>query len=243
MMSNKNKTEFIRVVKDKNYTVINNEFIRRPDLSWKSKGILVYILSLPDDWNINLNEVMNHATEGESAFRSGWKELNSAGYVERKPVRDKKNKIITHWETIVYENADVARKKPHSENPQVDNQDVDNQDVDNRKLLSTEELSTEELSTESKVPYVEIITYLNDVAGKSYRTSTNKTKDLIKARWNENFRMEDFKKVIDIKNNEWKDNEDMQKFIRPETLFGPKFEGYLNQGSNGPKDDGYNYGF
>lgn len=46
---------------------------------------------------------------------------------------------------------------------------------------------------------------------------------------NENFTEEDFKKVIDIKTKEWKNDKTMCKYLRPETLFGTKFEGYLNQ--------------
>ena len=101
-----------------------------------------------------------------------------------------------------------------------------------------------ELEKEKDIPYVEIINYLNDASGKNYRSTTRKTKDLIKARWNEGFVVEDFKKVIDIKSEEWKNDEKMSKFIRPDTLFGTKFEGYLNQ-DNGtpPNNDGYNYGF
>ena len=96
----------------------------------------------------------------------------------------------------------------------------------------------EELDIEKElIPYVEIITYLNDVASKNYRTSTQKTKTLIKARWNEGFRLDDFKKVIDTKNSEWKNDKSMSKFIRPDTLFGTKFEGYLNQET---KPTGYN---
>ena len=77
----KNKTEFIRVEKTDNFSVIHNGFLRRKDLSWKAKGILTYILHLPSDWNINLNEIIRHATDGEKSFRSGWKELKDAGYV------------------------------------------------------------------------------------------------------------------------------------------------------------------
>src|SRR5690625_2482522 len=96
----------------------------------------------------------------------------------------------------------------------------------------------EELDIEKElIPYVEIITYLNDMASKNYRTSTQKTKTLIKARWNEGFRLDDFKKVIDTKNSEWKNDKSMSKFIRPDTLFGTKFEGYLNQET---KPTGYN---
>ena len=69
------------------------------------------------------------------------------------------------------------------------------------------------------------------MTGSSYRHSTKKTKDLIKARFNEGFTLEDFKIVIDKKCVEWM-NTDMQKYLRPETLFGTKFESYLNQQVN-----------
>ncbi|MCM3180215.1 phage replisome organizer N-terminal domain-containing protein [Cytobacillus horneckiae] len=80
-----------------------------------------------------------------------------------------------------------------------------------------------------KIPYVEIVNYLNNAASSNYRSTTKKTKDLIKARYNEGFTEEDFKRVIDIKTAEWIKDEKMNKFLRPETLFGTKFESYLNQ--------------
>lgn len=83
--------------------------------------------------------------------------------------------------------------------------------------------------------YSSIIDYLNLKANTKYRSSSNKTKTLIKARINEGYSEEDFKKVIDNKTDEWL-NTDMGKYLRPETLFGTKFESYLNQktgGSNG----------
>ena len=79
------------------------------------------------------------------------------------------------------------------------------------------------------VPYKEIVDYLNLKTSKSYKYSTSKTKSLIKARWNEGFRVDDFKKVVDNKCFEWIGNPDMAKYLRPETLFGTKFEGYLNE--------------
>lgn len=78
------------------------------------------------------------------------------------------------------------------------------------------------------IPYKEICEYLNELTNSNYRHSTKKTKDLIKARFNEGFTLEDFKIVIDKKCFEWT-NTDMQKYLRPETLFGTKFESYLNQ--------------
>lgn len=76
--------------------------------------------------------------------------------------------------------------------------------------------------------YSSIISYLNEKAHTKYRHSSSKTKTLIKARLNEGFTEDDFKKVIDNKTEEWL-NSDMEKYLRPETLFGTKFESYLNQ--------------
>jgi len=75
----------------------------------------------------------------------------------------------------------------------------------------------------------EVIDYLNLKVGTSYRSSTPKTKSLISARLNDGFCLNDFKRVIDVKVAEWKDDPEMSKFLRPETLFGTKFESYLQQ--------------
>ena len=76
--------------------------------------------------------------------------------------------------------------------------------------------------------YSSIISYLNEKANTNYRISSSKTKTLIKARLNEGFVEDDFKTVIDNKTSEWI-HTDMEKYLRPETLFGTKFESYLNQ--------------
>ena len=79
------------------------------------------------------------------------------------------------------------------------------------------------------VPYKEIIDYLNEKANTKYRSSGAKTKTLIRARANDGFDLDDFKKVIDTKTSQWLNDPKMKKFLRPETLFGTKFEGYLNE--------------
>lgn len=74
----------------------------------------------------------------------------------------------------------------------------------------------------------EIINYLNLKTNKNYKTTTQKTRTLIKARMNEHFTVDDFKLVIDKMCTEWMGT-NMEKYLRPETLFGTKFESYLNQ--------------
>jgi uncharacterized phage protein (TIGR02220 family) len=76
-------------------------------------------------------------------------------------------------------------------------------------------------------PTKEIISHLNQKAGTSFRASSKKTQTLIKARMREGYAVEDFVAVIDRKVEEWRGTE-MAQYLRPETLFGPKFESYRN---------------
>lgn len=73
-----------------------------------------------------------------------------------------------------------------------------------------------------------IVEYLNIKSNSHYKYSTDKTQTLIKARIKDGFTLDDFKIVIDKKCEEWLGT-DFEKFLRPETLFSNKFEGYLNQ--------------
>lgn len=83
------------------------------------------------------------------------------------------------------------------------------------------------------IPYREIINDLNSLLKTSYKHTTPKTRLLIRGRWNEGFRLDDFKRVHRIKYKEWGEDEKMNKYLRPSTLYGTKFENYLNQ----PKRD------
>lgn len=84
------------------------------------------------------------------------------------------------------------------------------------------------IAENEEIPYEEIVGYLNNLANTNYRYQTIATKDKIKARWDEGFRLSDFKTVIKNKCDDWL-NTELEKYLRPETLFGNKFESYLNQ--------------
>lgn len=81
-------------------------------------------------------------------------------------------------------------------------------------------------------PTEEIVDYLNRRAGTHYKATTANTRKLIKARLKEGFTVEEIKLVIDKKCADWLNNRDMAQYLRPETLFGPKFESYLNAQSH-----------
>lgn len=95
-----------------------------------------------------------------------------------------------------------------------------------------EEENREDKEEEKKeqIPYKKIIEHLNNKTGKKYSYKASGNQRLIKARYNEDYKLEDFIKVIDVKVDEWLNNSEMNMYLRPETLFkSSNFDKYLNQ--------------
>lgn len=86
----------------------------------------------------------------------------------------------------------------------------------------------------SSIPYEEIVSYLNTRAGTRFTSNSKDTQKHIRARWKEGYRLEEFFLVIDVKVREWKNDKKMAQYLRPSTLFSPKFEGYLQQANSLP---------
>ena len=80
-----------------------------------------------------------------------------------------------------------------------------------------------------KIPYKEIITYFNRVCGTDFKENSKTTRSHIKARWADGFRFNDFETVINKKARDWLTDPKQVQYLRPITLFGTKFESYLNQ--------------
>ena len=125
----------------------------------------------------------------------------------------------------------------------------DEQHVSNRRATGEQHVSTnknvknvkkKDILSGSKpnngIPYAEIVSFLNEKTGTSFKPSTKTTKYHIKARFNEGHSLDDFKAVIALKADEWMVDDRMVKFLRPQTLFGTKFEGYLQE-ATGLKDN------
>jgi uncharacterized phage protein (TIGR02220 family) len=138
----------------------------------------------------------------------------------------------TKWYTIDYnqiEELESGQSDPSTgQNDPIDSSEWP---VDEVNLTQAIPESTSESTTE-KDPIVDVIDYLNETTFSSYKPTTRKTKKLIRARLQEGFSVEDFKKVIDLKAADWLNHPDMCNYLRPETLFGNKFESYLNQKSS-----------
>ncbi|ARC32112.1 MULTISPECIES: conserved phage C-terminal domain-containing protein [Bacillus cereus group] len=133
----------------------------------------------------------------------------------------------TKWYSINYEKLRLLESA--NDVPNLGRRSTQNGQMDVPNLGKPIPETNTETTSEIKEYIVEIVNYLNDVCGSSYRLTSKKTQILIKTRLVEGFIVDDFKTVIDTKAREWLRTE-QAKYLRPETLFGTKFEGYLQQG-------------
>ena len=94
----------IRVIKNSEnpYVMMNKHCLQDKNLSWKAKGILAYLLSLPDDWQIYEDELQKHSKDGKDSLNKGLQELINAGYIKRDRKRNDKGQL-KNYEYLVYE--------------------------------------------------------------------------------------------------------------------------------------------
>lgn len=91
-----------RVVKEAKYAQIDNDLINNRELSFKALGIMTYILSKPDDWQIYISDLCRDK-DGEKSIRAGLNELKDKKYMQRYRVYDMDTGKVHHWETLVSE--------------------------------------------------------------------------------------------------------------------------------------------
>lgn len=181
------------------YELIKSEFI----IQFESGVVLI------TDWNIN--NYLNQKRIRETIYTSEKQQIrydeNTHKYICLTNVNNKLNNGLT----------DVKLEEKRIEEKRSEESSIEENSVD---IIC--------LENQDFIPYEEIINYLNLKTGYNYRSDISKTRKLIQSRWKEGFKLDDFKNVIDKKTTEWF-NTDMKKYLRPETLFGTKFEEYLNQ--------------
>ena len=153
----------------------------------------------------------------------------------------------TKWYRINYDRLHMIRRSDQFDTTMGSKRSDGADQFDTTNTIDYTETTTEtnystSISDKPEIDYVGIVSYLNESAGKNYRSTTPKTRTLIRARFKEGFNSDDFKKVIDNKVAVWKDDQKMNRYLRPETLFGTKFESYLNDEPQQPvRDDSYTY--
>ena len=138
-----------KVKKVKNYTSMSNEHLQNKELSLKAKGLLSYMLALPDDWNYSLEGLVSNCKESKISLRSTLNELKQHGYlsIEKLYPNKTESKKIEYTYNI-YEERGL--------NPYIKNQDMDNsylasQHIENNTQQSTNKQITNRLNTKEQI--------------------------------------------------------------------------------------------
>ena len=167
-----------------------------------------------------------------------WKNLPNSPFLKVKKLTKKSSKTYQKVQFNIPKSPVKLTKKSSLGMPKNQGEDIKNKDVKGGEHLSKETLKKTKKENKEMLR-LQIIKYLNKITGAKYKINTPETIKHINARLKEGFTLEDFKYVIEVKWNEWKgkftkDGKNMEDFMRPMTLFGTKFEGYLNQSKPDP---------
>lgn len=147
-MSNTNNGSVVRVVKDRDYTVMKNIHLKDPRLSLKAVGLLCKVLSLPDNWEYSISGLVAICKEGRDTVRTTLHELKEFGYLQVNKLQKENGQFV--YEYIIHETPiDVECENPVTESPDTESPDVDNQTELNTNILNTKELNTNILSAEA----------------------------------------------------------------------------------------------
>ncbi|MDE6088688.1 MAG: conserved phage C-terminal domain-containing protein [Oscillospiraceae bacterium] len=240
----------MRIHKNRDYTVVSNVHLRDKRISLKAKGLLTLMLSLPDDWDYSIAGLAAICKENRTAIQTTLRELEEVHYLRRTKERNSKGQFECIYEIFEVPQDDSSQLKnggsDGSENnvrscpavpekPKHKSRDTgpvtENQPPDTLYKQNTDyqvqKPKKETKNTEKKKICLAVIAHLNEAAGTGYKAENKKTQSLIKARLKEGYQLEDFIRVIDKKKREWTGT-DFVQYLRPTTLFGEKFESYLN---------------
>lgn len=127
MSTEKEKPEkSVRIVRhgtERDFTILRNDAVRDGRLSWKATGLLVYVISLPDDWRLYLSDLAKRKKDGRDSTRAGLAELELAGYLSIEQVRVGGRFVETVWHVS---DVPAAAEKPYSGFPNTVNPNSEN---------------------------------------------------------------------------------------------------------------------
>ncbi|MDH9921946.1 DnaD domain protein [Staphylococcus hominis] len=169
-----------RVYKESgNFVTVHKSFIHDDNLSWKAKGILLYLLSRPDDWQIYETELVRHSTDGLSGLKTGIKELEKVGYIQRTRKRDDKGRL-KEYEYVVYEKPNHIRfsnvgktyvgKSHTTNNNSTNNKNTNNETRDTSQIFQLVSKELEMIQSPLKVQELE--DELNLIKGNKLEITT-----------------------------------------------------------------------
>ena len=140
----------IRVIKNKNYTVMSNTHLKDKRLSLKAIGLLSVVLGLPEDWHYTVNGLVGIVKDGKDSVESAIKELKKNGYLRVEKIYPNENSNRIQYQYTFFENPQEVDFQG-VENQGVENQGVENQGVENPYAYKyTNKLNTNKLNTNTQ---------------------------------------------------------------------------------------------
>ena len=169
-----------RVEKNKNYTVMSNVHLRDKKLSLKAKGLLAMILTLPDDWHYSVDGLAAISKESRASINSGLKELETAGYLTRRQLRDEKGHLTNTEYTIYEEPRSPCVNYPTAGNPHAEDPSTDSPSAENCKGINKEKPNTEKQNTDGNKYRFNSYQELAEITAEEMRKERQAYSDLIK---------------------------------------------------------------
>lgn len=171
------------------------------------------------------------------------KSLEKKGYIKIDYIYQEGSKAISRRVIRCVRNIDGGIRNIDSpirktEEGYSENREDNNTSFSNTFSNTSNKKDIVEQSSTTPLPYEEIVQYLNQKTGKNFKHTSKVTQRHIRARLAEGFTVNDFKQVIDKKCSDWLRDQKMKEYLRPETLFGTKFESYLNSKTTTTKQTG-----
>lgn len=233
----------LRIVKTKNFTTIANDLLQDRRLSWKAKGLMAYVLSLPDDWHFSIEGLATFSPDGRTTVETILKELKSLGYLTVKKINPKESgtgrfDYVYEFRESPTEEGEKTRGEKQGveilgvEKLGVENLPLEKQPLEKRLYTKTKDKELKEQRTKEQrtKEQKEIVDFLNQELGTKYRSDSKAIREMINGRLSEGYTVEDFKTVISNMAAEWSGDEKMSQYLRPSTLFAPThFPEYLNR--------------
>ena len=171
------------------------------------------------------------------------KSLEKKGYIKIDYIYQEGSKAISRRVIRCVRNIDggirnIDNPIRKTEEGYSENREDNNTSFNNTFSNTSNKKDIVEQSSTTPLPYEEIVQYLNQKTNKNFKHTSKVTQRHIRARLAEGFTVSDFKQVIDNKCNDWLRDQKMKEYLRPETLFGTKFESYLNSKTTTAKQTG-----
>lgn len=140
----------IRVVKNKDYTVMSNAHLHDKRLSLKAVGLLSIVLSLPDDWHYTVNGLVGNVKDGKDSVESAIKELKKNGYLRVDKIYPNGNCNRIQYQYAFFEKPQEVVFQP-IENQDIENQEVESQVFENpHAYINTNKQSTNKQNTKEQ---------------------------------------------------------------------------------------------